>query len=107
MHIKLLKMQLLVHIEFIKHSYPSCYRYVLYVKCSRSTLIVVYVYVYSGDYYTPNCELHSEGRRATLHMMTDSFTEAPGFRATFTALPSSKEMKQNSKKSQICIKDKN
>jgi hypothetical protein len=59
--------------------------------CSEEEMLVL-----TGDYYTPDCELYSEGGRVTLHMMTDSFTEAPGFRATFTALPSSKETKQNS-----------
>ena len=36
-----------------------------------------------------------------IHMKTVGFTEAPGFKATFTALPSSKENSHNSKKSPI------
>ena len=55
---------------------------------------------YSGDYYTPDCELQSEGGYMTIQMKTDSFTEGPGFKATFTSLPSHTD-KQNCKKSQI------
>ena len=51
----------------------------------------------SGDHGVPNCEFESRGRIMTIEMKTDSFTEAPGFRATHIALFNNPGMEQNSK----------
>ena len=49
--------------------------------------------IYTGDYGTPDCELQSFGRYMSIQMVTDGFTEAPGFRATMIAVVANMGMK--------------
>jgi hypothetical protein len=56
--------------------------------CSEEELLVL-----TGDYGTPDCELQSFGRYMSIHMVTDGFTEAPGFRATMIAVVANMGMK--------------
>ena len=42
--------------------------------------------LWAGDYGVPDCILQSEGQYMSIEMYTDSFIQAPGFRATHIAI---------------------
>ena len=61
------------------------------------------VCIHTGDYGVPNCELQSQGRNMSIQMITDGFTEAPGFRAEMIAKMGNMSMKPPKDSEILCL----
>ena len=63
------------------------------------------MFVPIGDYGVPDCILQSEGQYMTIEMYTDSFMQAPGFRATHVAIDGKRDSGLDRKFRQVSLID--